>query len=191
VIRTIVAAPSEIAREGLAAVVRSDARLALVRSGADVLLETREGPVRAAGDLEIPTVSLVDDPRERLAQIDGEDRGGFAVLGNDATPEEIVAAIVAVAAGLVALAPRALAAYDKRGGTRALANAEPVERLTPREKDVLEGLARGVPNKAIALDLHISEHTVKFHVASIFAKLGATSRTEAVAQGVRRGLIML
>ncbi len=190
-IRTIVAAPSGLAREGLAAVVRTDARLALVRSGGDVLLETRAGPMRRAGDLEIPTVSLVDDPRETLAQLEGEERGGFALLGNDATPEEIVAAIVAVAAGLIALAPRALAAYDRGSGTRSLANAEPIERLTPRERDVLEGLARGVPNKTIAHDLGISEHTVKFHVASIFAKLGATSRTEAVAQGVRRGLIML
>jgi NarL family two-component system response regulator YdfI len=56
---------------------------------------------------------------------------------------------------------------------------------------VLGELARGVPNKTIAARLAISEHTVKFHIASIFAKLGVASRTEAVTQGVRRGLIML
>jgi DNA-binding CsgD family transcriptional regulator len=63
--------------------------------------------------------------------------------------------------------------------------------LTPRERGVLAEVARGVPNKTIAGRLGISEHTVKFHLASIFAKLGVSSRTEAVAQGVRLGLVML
>ncbi len=66
-----------------------------------------------------------------------------------------------------------------------------VERLTPREVEVLGMLAEGLGNKEIASCLMISEHTVKFHVSSIFAKLGASSRTEAVTQGIRRGLIML
>ncbi len=65
------------------------------------------------------------------------------------------------------------------------------ERLSPRESEVLIQLARGAGNKQIAAALTISEHTVKFHLASIFAKLGVSSRTEAVTQGVRRGLIML
>jgi len=56
---------------------------------------------------------------------------------------------------------------------------------------VLAELARGVPNKTIAARLAISEHTVKFHVASIFAKLGVASRTEAVAHGIRLGLVMV
>ncbi len=65
------------------------------------------------------------------------------------------------------------------------------EALTPRELEVLEALAEGMPNRAIALRLGISEHTVKFHVSSIFGKLGAGNRTEAVRCGVRRGLITL
>jgi DNA-binding NarL/FixJ family response regulator len=65
------------------------------------------------------------------------------------------------------------------------------ERLTSREIDVLGELARGASNKAIAARLAISEHTVKFHIASIFAKLAVSSRTEAVTHGVRLGLIML
>ena len=67
----------------------------------------------------------------------------------------------------------------------------PDEALTAREREVLELLSRGLPNKLIARRLEISEHTVKFHVSSIYAKLGASSRTDAVSRGVRRGLITL
>jgi DNA-binding NarL/FixJ family response regulator len=68
---------------------------------------------------------------------------------------------------------------------------EPLEPLTPREIEVLELLAEGLPNKAIAERLHISDQTVKFHVASISGKLGAANRTDAVRRAVRRGLITL
>jgi DNA-binding NarL/FixJ family response regulator len=68
---------------------------------------------------------------------------------------------------------------------------EVVEPLTPREVEVLELLAEGLPNKAIAERLTISDQTVKFHVASIAAKLGAANRTDAVRRAVRRGLIAL
>ncbi len=69
--------------------------------------------------------------------------------------------------------------------------AELAEPLTRREREVLQMLAGGLANKEIAGRLAISEHTVKFHVASILGKLGAGSRTEAVTIGVRRGLIMI
>lgn len=69
--------------------------------------------------------------------------------------------------------------------------AELYEALTPRELEVLEVLAEGLSNKAIAARLGITEHTVKFHVSAIFAKLGAENRTDAVRRGVRRGLITL
>jgi DNA-binding NarL/FixJ family response regulator len=194
VIRTFVSARSLLAREGLAAIVRGDARLELAGSGdvddleraivdanADVLLSGDRARDRQS---DVPTVAIVDDPQDAWSRATFDDeRSGFALLGNDASPGEIVAAIVAVAAGLVAVQPRTLARDDAPRGV--------TERLTPRERDVLGELARGVPNKTIAADLGISEHTVKFHVASIFAKLGAASRTEAVAQGVRHGLIML
>ena len=64
------------------------------------------------------------------------------------------------------------------------------EALTPRESEVLQMLASGLGNKEIAAKLAISEHTVKFHVASILGKLGASSRTEAVSLGIRRGLVL-
>jgi len=63
--------------------------------------------------------------------------------------------------------------------------------LTPRELEILEMLAEGISNRTIAARLGISSQTVKFHVASIRAKLGAASRTEAVTFGVRQGLIAL
>ena len=65
------------------------------------------------------------------------------------------------------------------------------EALTTREIQVLELMAEGLPNKAIAVRLGISDQTVKFHVAAIAGKLGATNRTDAVRRGVRRGLITL
>jgi DNA-binding NarL/FixJ family response regulator len=68
---------------------------------------------------------------------------------------------------------------------------EMFETLTAREKEVLEMLGEGASNKSIAYQLNISEHTVKFHVASIFAKLGVNTRTEAVTQALRNGLILL
>ena len=82
---------------------------------------------------------------------------------------------------------------DGRGGRLqpALEQGEPPEPLTPREIQVLELLAEGLPNKAIAARLQISDQTVKFHVASIYGKLGAANRTDAVRRAVRRGLITL
>jgi DNA-binding NarL/FixJ family response regulator len=67
----------------------------------------------------------------------------------------------------------------------------PVEELTPREREVLRSLAKGLSNKAIAHDLGISEHTVKFHVNAILGKLGVESRTEAVVRATRLGLVLL
>ena len=190
-IRTFVSARSVLARDGLAAIVRGDARLELAGSGdsADVLLSYDSARTTES---DLPTVAIVDDPQDAWsrARFD-DDRGGFALLGNDASPSEIVAAVVAVAAGLIAVQPRALGRDDARTVPATLSLTTQTERLTPRERDVLGELARGVPNKTVAANLGISEHTVKFHVASIFAKLGAASRTEAVAQGVRHGLIML
>jgi len=110
--------------------------------------------------------------------------GVRAVLRDDATADELTAAISAARAGLLALHPDALAgaAVAPRGDALA---------LTPREIEILEMMAEGMSNRTIAGRLGISSQTVKFHVASILAKLGAASRTEAVTFGVRRGLIAL
>ena len=109
------------------------------------------------------------------------------MLRDDATAEELAAAIAAARAGLVALHPDALSgAAAARAAPRGGAAA-----LTPREIEILEMMAEGMSNRTIAGRLGISSQTVKFHVASILAKLGAASRTEAVTFGVRRGLIAL
>ena len=203
-IRTLVSASSELARAGLAAIVRGDARLTLVGEAArgdltasvaafvpDVLLEDRDTD---APPIDVPSVALVDDARAAWlgSRLDRAATGAHAILTRDASTDEIVAAIVAVAAGLVAVQPRALASAGEASDASETGAAEfRAEVLTARERVVLTELSRGEPNKVIAARLGISEHTVKFHVASIFAKLAVSSRTEAVARGVRLGLVML
>jgi two-component system, NarL family, response regulator YdfI len=112
------------------------------------------------------------------------------VLPQTASAAEITAAIEAVAAGLTVLHPDLM---ERLLSSLAIApRPSPIAQpLTPREAEVLEMLAEGLGNKAIAKRLTISEHTVKFHVGSIFSKLNASSRTEAVAIGARQGLILL
>lgn len=126
------------------------------------------------------------------------DRGARSVLPRGSAPEEIVAAVFAAAAGLVTLRPEtAELVIEKESRRPAMNSTHPGsvdgfgDALTPRELEVLNLVAEGAGNKEIATRLRISEHTVKFHVASILSKLGAESRTEAVALGVRRGLILL
>jgi DNA-binding NarL/FixJ family response regulator len=116
--------------------------------------------------------------RSHLTQVNGS----MEIAGEFATLAAARAADLDVDAMLVA--PAAHAADDPD----APAGDEP---LTPREIDVLELLAEGLPNKAIAERLKISDQTVKFHVASISGKLGAANRTDAVRRAVRRGLITL
>ena len=113
------------------------------------------------------------------------------VLPTDVAAVQLISAVVAVAKGLVVLQPGELALAAASTRTRNGEAAELFEPLTPREKEVLEMLASGLGNKQIAAHLKISEHTAKFHVASILSKLGACSRTEAVSMGLRRGLILL
>jgi DNA-binding NarL/FixJ family response regulator len=115
---------------------------------------------------------------------------GWGILPRDSSADELQAAVRAVAAGLVVV-PVGLASrvLNRVSGTTAL--NENSEALTGREREVLDLLAQGLSNKQIARRLQISDHTVKFHVSSIFAKLGVASRTEAVSLGARQGLITL
>lgn len=117
--------------------------------------------------------------------------GISAVLPMDVPRHQLLAAIEAAANGLVVLRPQQVNDALPRSAALAPARDKPVESLTRREREVLQMLAGGLGNKEIAARLHISEHTVKFHVASILGKLGAGSRTEAVSLGIRRGLVLL
>jgi len=116
---------------------------------------------------------------------------GWGILPLDSSPSELQAALVAVANGLVTL-PLALAEQllGQRGPV-AVPSLERADPLTAREREVLQLVSQGLSNKLIARELQVSEHTVKFHVSSIFAKLGAASRTEAISRGARQGLITL
>ena len=114
--------------------------------------------------------------------------GVRAVLPSDATAAELSVAIAATTAGLIVLHPDALRRAPQ---ARAAARESADTSLTQREHEILEMRAEGLSNRTIALRLKISRYTVKFHVAAILAKLGATSRTEAVTLGVRHGLISL
>ena len=159
----------------------------------DVVLADLDGePIDTAllgiRDTRAGVIVLDDDPRQMLVVDEPSVRGLLrGVLPRDAGAGEILAAILAVAAGLVALHPEALDALRRRGPARA--SSDPAQPLTARELEVLGMLAEGLGNKAIASRLAISSHTAKFHVAAIIAKLGAGSRTEAVALALRRGLV--
>ena len=117
--------------------------------------------------------------------------GVRAVLPRDVSQDQLVAALEAAASGLVVVHPADVEAAFPTSAPASRPLAELVEPLTRREREVLQMLAAGLGNKAIAARLAISEHTVKFHVASILGKLGAGSRTEAVSLGIRRGLVLL
>ena len=114
--------------------------------------------------------------------------GALGLLFRNADAESLVAALRAVDSGIAALDPQLAAAMMT---ARATPLPPTAGGLTPREVDVLTLVAEGLPNKSIALRLGISDHTVKFHVNSILSKLDAQSRTEAVMQATRLGLIPL
>jgi DNA-binding NarL/FixJ family response regulator len=114
--------------------------------------------------------------------------GVRAILPRESDAEDIVSAIYAAYSGHVLLAAEAA---EKLAAIYGEQEPEPddVEGITPREADVLRMLAEGLANKDIARRLGISEHTVKFHISSLLDKLGASTRTEAVTLGIRRGMI--
>jgi DNA-binding NarL/FixJ family response regulator len=105
--------------------------------------------------------------------------------------DQLAAALQGAIAGLFIVHPEELSAMLPAASPASSQVADLAEPLTPREREVLQMLASGLVNKEIASKLSISDHTVKFHVASILGKLGASTRTEAVALGIRRGLVLL
>jgi len=116
---------------------------------------------------------------------------GWSLLPKEAEREEIVAALHAASSGLISFDRTAALTLLRPPLVTTGATAADTTILTPREREILQQMAEGLPNKQIALRLNISLHTVKFHVASILAKLGVQSRTEAVTLGVRQGLVLL
>jgi DNA-binding NarL/FixJ family response regulator len=182
VIRVQIAAGSAIVRSGLESLVGSSPGMTVTDSYADVML--------AAMPLEdiAPSQAIVL-VGEGAWSSDALRQGVRAILPADASAAEILAAIEAAAAGLAAIDPRDLETLMAADAPQAVAEA--ATPLTGRELEVLRMLADGAANKTIAWKLEISEHTVKFHVAQILAKLNAGTRTEAVTVGIRKGLILV
>ncbi len=195
-IRVAIMAETLSRAQGLASLLSEDQRLEIVEARAagasfdgdeasmiDVLVAVRlpAGEIPAGGP---PVVLLSDGPA---------DEGLFgrqvrAWLPLEAPAAEVAAAIAAAASDLWTLT-RDQARQWLRSAASQNDQEVYVEPLTPRELQVLRMLADGLGNKEIGGQLGISEHTAKFHVAQILAKLGAGSRTEAVRIGIRRGLV--
>lgn len=206
-IRVLIVASDRIVRAGLESIIRASPDLTVVNATAnldtlsvvieddcDVLLLGLDDDISQFLALnaiaEIPTVLLTDVLSDLSS--DALRLGVRAILPRSATPEEIVATVTAVSTGLVVLHPETLdVLLSLLPASSRTSPTSPMQALTAREIEVLAMIAEGWSNKAIARHLHISEHTVKFHVSSIFTKLNVSSRTEAVTIGARQGLIML
>ena len=207
-VRVVVLAGEPARRDRLAAEVDALPDTVLVASGepdpdevadlpVDVVLWDLGGAIsdaRAqltrAGGFDLPVLML--GPPGLAAEALAAGAGGF--VHRDITGSSLRAALEAVARGLrVTDEPGRLGLdpADRSGPPEDRSEDGPTEDLTPREMDVLQLLAEGLPNKEIAGRLGISEHTVKFHVNTILAKLDARTRTEAVTRAARQGLIIL
>ena len=210
--RVLIVAASPLIRAGLQSML-ADSRVDIVGSAADlesisgqlvdaepdvVLVATAlDGHEELLGTLEDTEIAreypvIVLSEQIRAAWFSDALRAGVrAVLPREVTPEQLRAALEAAAAGLLIVHPSELdTVLPATVGSSAPVD-ELLEPLTKREREVLQMLAGGLANKEIAARLAISDHTVKFHVASILGKLGASTRTEAVSVGIRRGLVLL
>lgn len=204
-IRIAVAATSAVRRAGLESIIRSNAEFHLAGSfGAvaslvsfarstelDVIVidtdSIRDLLLEPTSDAAIVLLTEVTEARSisRLLR-----SGVRAILSRESEPDDVLSAIYASFDGLVLLStPTAESLAAVYGDQPLEVEAELSEEITSRETDVLRMLAQGLVNKDIAARLGISEHTVKFHISSILDKLGASTRTEAVTLGIRRGLI--
>jgi two-component system, NarL family, response regulator YdfI len=162
----------------------------LVDSSGDPFAPALESVVASGLAMDVALVVIGEDI-SAAASAEALRAGVRAALPADISPDQLVAALEAAVSGLVVLH----ASQVPAGVAAASAPVPPIdelaESLTRRELEILQMLAGGLSNKEIAARLNISDHTVKFHVASILGKLGAVSRTEAVSIGIRRGLVLL
>ncbi|MFZ0038325.1 MAG: response regulator transcription factor [Candidatus Acidiferrales bacterium] len=220
--RVLIAAESSISQRGLEGLIPEDSSIEIVGSvdpasgdiaheiedlRPDVIVLERRifdedalASMFPAEDASGPRIVLLTDQVTGELARDALRAGVRAILQRDAAAEEILAAIEAAAAGLIALNPETLdAAFAvPTNGLRSAANGasgtpsrSPATALSPRETEILQMIAEGFGNKEIAWRLKISDHTVKYHISSIFTKLDVSSRTEAVTLGVRLGIILL
>ena len=197
-IRVLLRLSSPALRAGLQALLSTDETIKVL-AGPDALDEESEADVvitsasRASLFRDSAAVNNEADSSPAAILLLGEDQPNvqemkrmarvWGILPAESSADELTAAIHALSQGLIVGPPNLLFETE----------TEPLERgpLTERESEVLALLAKGLANKQIAVSLGISEHTVKFHVSSIYAKLNVTNRTEAVREGLRGGWIAL
>ncbi|MGC1413531.1 MAG: response regulator transcription factor [Acetobacteraceae bacterium] len=176
-LRILLRADDPVRRQGLA-VMLEVAGHRLVPDTPDVILCDLARGTGHPGEAEAPVIVLTDRP------LPGEQPAG--VLPRAVSAEQLDAALRAAAVGLLVHLPGSIQADGFRPAAE---DATPL--LTPREAEILTLVGQGMSNKAAARALGISVHTVKFHLEALFAKLDATSRAEAVAKGLRGGVIEL
>lgn len=199
-VRVAVVSHSPAVRSGLRALIDDRERILVVAESMDLFDEAGNGASVVVGEAAEHTLAewretvksraiVLLGGRESLLLYRGLLQAPSALLLREATGAEIAAAVVAVSRGLSVVDPSL--AEPTPVAMLAYAEGAPPSPLTPREIEVLRLVAAGLPNKAIALELHISDHTVKFHMGSIMGKLDASSRTEAVTLAVRQGILPL
>jgi len=211
-IRVTVIAPAIAVRAGLRALLSDDPRIQIIGEAAN-LIELEEALTEADVVVWSPSLSL--DPEVVLSELSnlriGETTAllliyndpkameylirnavrAWGVLAPESTQAELVASVQALNEGLVVTNPVWLNQVITNQTNSKEANDDLVEPLTGREIEILQLLALGLTNKQIAARLKISAHTVKFHVSTIFSKMGTTNRVETVNQGLKKGLILL
>ncbi len=205
--RVFVVSPLPAVRAGLRSMLGSAAGLKIVGEG-----RTSHDPAALEADVVVldgesvphelePDLGAADQPGPGLVilgPVPGDGRlaaqlagRAWAYLPRDASADQLIAAVQAVASGLLAIDPLLGGHLFARHDLPITINPDADQDLTAREREVLQLVALGLANKTIARRLAISEHTVKFHVAALLSKLNAASRTEAVHQAARRGLVAL
>ncbi len=198
-LRVFVAAADPATRDVLAARARSGG-ISITGIGAryvsgaspevDLVLAERAADVDGSKAESPAVLVLTDDVDGSARALARLDLPAWGVLPAGASPADVGAAIGAVVRGLVVMP--AAAARQVRSVRAADRSEEATpSALTAREHEVLVLASDGLSNREIGAALGISDHTVKFHLASIYAKLGASTRTEAVQRGLRSGLIEL
>lgn len=185
VLRVVIVSSAPLVRAGLMTILGafddldvSEAEPSRLRSlDADVVLCDGSAP-----DVEVPALVLV---RDAAGAADALQAGARGVLARTAAPRRMHAALHAVAEAEIVIDDTFADVLLRQPR----AEVQMIEPLTAREREVLKLLASGLTNKEIAQRLGVTDHTVKFHVNGILGKLGAATRTEAVVEAARRGII--
>jgi two-component system, NarL family, response regulator YdfI len=205
-VRVLIVATAAVVRAGLSAALSANGDIVVVGAANDldllgeevdrcqpdiILIDLGDSPQHSAWEKLHVFRSAFSSIPIALYDWDGDFAAALAagvagILPDTSTEAELCAAIVAIASGWLVIHSTAMDLV-----TPAKIVVNPVQILTAREIEVLIQIGAGLANKAIAHNLQISDHTVKFHISSIFQKLDVATRTEAVTAGIRMGLILL